>query len=175
MEARRFDQISRGLAAVASRRTTLGGGVGAVVAALLPGLAQDGAVKKKKKCKQAKKCAGKVCGNFGCKGASCGACEPRNTCEEAICSDQGACIRSNVLAGTPCGANGQQCNSGECIERPTCAMEGAACTSGDQCCSNGCWPEPNLTCFPSGQGEPCLENTDCGDDLVCVGYRCAVT
>lgn len=185
MDARRFDQFSRGLASVASRRTTLGGVAVAAIAALLPGVAPEGEAKKKK-CKQGKKCAGRVCGNFGCKGRSCGECPlcqtcnaqgqcepcaPENSCRTAICTPAGQCIRGNRFVGTSCGEQGEKCRDGQCVLPPTCTMGGNPCANGGQCCSGNCLPEI-LTCVPSGEGKPCLTDVDCFDPLKCPAFVC---
>lgn len=157
MDPERFDRLTSRI----SRRTSLLGLV-------LGGVAQvwhekEAAGKKKKKCKQGKKCRGKVCGNFGCKGKSCGDCPSGQTC-----NGQGQCFTPCFpqCDGKTCGPDGcggtcgscdtpNVCTSRMCLPEGTCSNHmitpaGTPCgTSNRQCFQGGCFEEP--TCEPVGK------------------------
>lgn len=108
-----------------------------------------------------------------CKPA-CGACA---TCQPGKCKRKhgkkkckpGTCT---VLPnGTVCNGSGQ-CLNGTCNAQPTCLGTGQPCTAGqvNSCCSGVCRGDDH--CQNSGNGQPCLQTSDCITPAKCIGFVC---
>lgn len=164
MDPERFDRLTASI----SRRTSL---LGLLIGGTAAAWRRTQAAGKNKKCKQAKKCAGRVCGNFGCKGKSCGSCRTDNPCQEASCSASGACTFANRPSGTSCGAHEEKCGSGICVQKPICESVQSPCTTSDECCSGSC-DIIHKTCHAGVQGDLCQDDGDCSGFLKCPAYRC---
>lgn len=151
-----FDYLSRVMSASISRRGSLLGVAAGVIAQGLRG--QDATGNKRKKCKQAKKCAGRVCGNFGCKGKSCGEC-PEIPCQVAACVG-GVCQYSNAADETACGRdNDKACCAGECVEIAGCApgsSDGSCFSRHCGSCATSCTGHEDHCCNVNGQGATCV-------------------
>jgi hypothetical protein len=144
MDADRFDAAIRRLGDP-TRRTLLGGGIGAGLAGLL-GLADTAAKKgKKKKCKGGKKKCGKKC------------IPKANCCKNADCAPLFLCAQGTCVVGQgtcPTGLDGCQTSSNVC---GVVGEEACSClqsTVGDTRCGAG-QILPESTC-----GE-CINDPDC--------------
>jgi hypothetical protein len=136
MDNDRFDDLTRALAAVRSRRGALASLGAGIAAAISPGLDADdaGARRRRRKRRRRKKkvivcvpnCALQECGPNGC-GGSCGTCGSRRTCVSGTC----------VCSVTDCG-NGLCCpaRSPQCCPPTTQDPEGSCTQTGRTCCTS---------------------------------------
>ena len=172
MNLDRFDDVSRNLTSLPSRRGVLGGLASALFATLPLALGgADAAAKKKKKKGKNKKrkqtqqrppvvdpslqgctpsCAtGNACGPDGC-GGSCGSCALDHACDSGTCVCAPQCAATNA-----CGADGCGGSCGPCVPNTTCHSTTELATN---VCNGG-------TCqrmvFGCGFGQVCFENACC--------------
>jgi hypothetical protein len=144
MDANHFDQHTRDLSAVASRRGILAALMSALLARRLTADGEDAAAKSKRKRRKGKnrrfvgcapKCAGKSCGKDGC-GGSCGDCGTGQICQGGAC----ICPAGTELCGGACVA---LCPAPQIRELSTCGCclpPGASCTrDATPCCSGVCF------------------------------------
>jgi hypothetical protein len=179
MDARHFDSLARRLSGGLTRR-----GLVAILGALTGTgslaicgrhMAEAKRRKKRKKKRCSPNCAGKTCGDNGCRG-SCGTCGASQQC----CN--GACIPSTQCCNGTCGP-GFACCANSCVNLATdpnnCGFCGRACADGGcvhgACTCNGgttTCPCTSPTCNARLQGSPpaCTEGpatTDCSTDDGC--------
>jgi hypothetical protein len=178
MDGRRFDDLSRALAARHGRRSLLRGAAGALAA--LAGARRLGA---QGACEPP--CAD---GLFCCALGGSGTCLPHEQCcGDFVPCPGGACCGETCLpAGTPCceghspcPAPGECCGelcvaAGPCCDGVVCPGGGCAtpCPDGEVCCGA---PETG-TCVPVGQCcadfLPCLDGTCCNVSCLPAGSQC---
>jgi len=203
MDCHLLDQLSKRLAmAPESRRSTLRRLARGVFTTLLLGAAgEQGAAKKRKKCKKGKKKCGRTCitqtacctdGAPGCPAYStctngqclcnqglrqCGSdCIPKAACcTDAECGAvpciAHTCDCNGRGDGTACGG-GRQCSGGECDKAPACTAGFEMCTFDAECCGVQCLPAfGTKLCTCSPAGKPC-HSKDCCGGSTCIGFVC---
>jgi hypothetical protein len=178
MDGRRFDDLSRALAARRGRRALLRSAAGALAA--LAGARRADA---QSACEPP--CAD---GLFCCAVGGSGTCLPREQCcGDFIPCPGGACCGDKCLpAGTPCcdgrsacPAPGECCGelcvaAGQCCDGVVCPGGGCSdpCPDGEVCCGS---PETG-TCVPAGQCcadfLPCPDGTCCNVSCLPAGSQC---
>lgn len=183
MDANRFDDVIRSLAASPSRRTvlglTLGGGLGALLGVV------DAAAKKRKgrhKNKDRNKNTKRRClvGQRRCRDRRChGCCSDAdcggNECALGVCRD---CPRNERLCDGACIPGDACCTSDDCDGAP-CERGRCLCADGQRDCHGRCIPEDaccsSSDCGPceTCQNDRCL--SVCPEDLECVDGQCRCT
>jgi hypothetical protein len=175
MDGNRFDQWSKVLGAVRSRRTVMALALALEGGGLLS-LAQGKAAKKKckPKCPECKKCK-----NGRCEKKSGGRCGADGTCENGKCvckracpackkCNKGTCVNDN---GAGCGVNAF-CQGGTCAcaagtwecETGHCCPQGGTCNPSAGTCP-ACLPDENVC---EGGSEVCGFTEFQGEDVPCV-------
>ncbi len=166
MDFNRFDDLSRALGSVPSRRGVLVGLTSALFATLPLALSNDAAARKRKKKgkKNRKKdkpspppppppdctpqCDGRICGDDGC-GGTCGECSTNEICDSGTCVCVPACAPANA-----CGADGCGGSCGACAVNQTCT--GTQLTRHE--CRGGVCTPVTTSC---GAGQRCFQNACC--------------
>jgi hypothetical protein len=189
VEDTRFDDMTKVLGSLQTRRLTLGAVLGGTLGAL--GLAEAEAAKKKKKRK-------KKCKNLG----ECQRCQrgkkkslPNGTsCQggQGICQDGRCGVQAAPVTPLPpdpvacneinqaCAANGECCNAscGKAFFDPAlrcCNPPGTKCSTGTaaQCCSGVCETTNQLNeCACKGSTQPCNQNKQCCSDVCQADQTC---
>lgn len=146
MDADQFDAFVRSLPLVFTRRTTLAGGPGAVLGALLVWTGGDDAEAKKKRRRRKKKKKKRKCKGKGKK--RCG----QSCCQKAECIG-GACCPPSSVCGSACCAAGESCLGGACCSAGK-ACGTACCDASETCTGGACCPLGQVcgtVCCPAGQ------------------------
>jgi hypothetical protein len=194
MDHARFDQLTRNLGALRSRRGLLAGGLAALSALVAP-VTQAKQHKHKHKHKHNKPACrrtGLSCTSSGqCCSGKCGAVNGVGTCRAAACVAAGeSCANTSQCCTVPCGASGLAVQPFFC-RQADCRAAGGACAAGGECCEGLC--QNGICICPDGLlncGGRCVDTrTDsancggCGADnpafvctapATCVGGICAV-
>jgi hypothetical protein len=194
VDNRRFDALTRGLAASGSRRGALGAALGAGLVALFGSAAPEAAAKCSKRkpcgpCRRCKKgtckrkpdgtacdggtCRGGTCEVAGdpCAGVSCPACQ---ACVDGACAaaDEGnACGGGRICRGGACACPAGQERCGDaCVDtatdRANCGACGVVCPAGETCGGGSC------RCGNGGSCR-CGNGGSCGGGLTCCAGGCA--
>jgi hypothetical protein len=165
MDTEHPDAIARRLGA-ATRRTVLGLGAGASLAALLATDNVDARKKRKKKKNKNKKqtkCQDgtKLCGTT---------CIPTSTCcTDADCP---AGKGQTCQAGKCKCPQGQGNSQGVCGTPPMCIEPQVPCNEGT-CCSGQCAANGGAgVCALGAAGTPCIRTDYCTPGLECIGFIC---
>jgi hypothetical protein len=115
-------------------------------------------------------CAGRVCGDDGCPGGSCGTCDDGNICTDDSCDASGQCVATPNTA--PCDdntvCNGREiCSDGQCAPgMPLVCDDGLVCNGLETCDPiGGCRPGTPLNC---GDGNACNGIETCAEPNGCV-------
>ena len=125
MDGQRFDELTRSLAAVASRRrllTTITSGALATLGTLLAndsGRAEHGCRHAGRACRRdGQCCSGDCLGNNTCRCARASQCpQPTNPCKKAVCTGTGRCTFGNKANGVICPDG--ICCGGNCVDHST--------------------------------------------------------
>jgi hypothetical protein len=162
MDLNRFDDLTRTVTSLPSRRGMLGGLATALFATLPLVLSGEDVAAKKKKRKRKKKkrnqpppppgctpqCDGRTCGDDGCEG-TCGSCGNNEICDSGTCICIPDCAPSNA-----CGADGCGGSCGTCAPNPTCQGTQVTVTE----CRGGVCTPVTTNC---GAGQVCFQNACC--------------
>jgi hypothetical protein len=203
MDGHNFDWLSKRLViAPESRRSTLRRlTTGGVTALLLRLEWEQGAAKKRKRCKKGKKKCGRTCiaktacctgGTPGCAAFSactngqCACNQGMTQCGQecipkAACCTDAECGAVQCIAhtcdcngrgdGTDCGG-GKQCSGGACAKPPPCTAGFEGCAVDANCCSASCEQVLGTdVCTCSPSGRQC-QGGDCCAGLTCIGFVC---
>jgi hypothetical protein len=162
MDTEHMDAIARRLGA-ATRRTLLGIGTGAGLAALLATDNVDAKKKRKKKKNKKKKCpvGTKLCVKTCISTDTC--------CTDADCpAGKGQTCQAGTCKCPP----GQGNSQGVCGTPPLCIEPQLPCDEGT-CCSGVCTPDggPGV-CALGAAGTPCIRTDYCEGGLECIGFIC---
>ncbi len=150
MDENRFDNLTRTLAAGASRRTILRALAGGVVAAVAAVARHDDG--------EAAKC--------GREGESCGCCKPGLTCTG------GACCPDDRVCGGACCPAGYTCQGGTCVRAGKGNGSPGGCPTGQAPCNGGCVAITSDVTNCGACGYACPVSTDPCLFAVCAGGFC---